>query len=351
MNLPRITNWPIFISSLLLFSVGVLTIYSSSSDLAFNQLLFAIIGLILFFFISRFDYRATRSFIPSLYIVILILLIVVLVLGIETRGSVRWISIGLFNMQPSEFAKPVLILLLANFWSKNLPTWRNIFISLLWIVVPLILVFKQPDLGSAMTLLAIWIGMLLATKASIKKVFLLFIIFVLTVPAVWFTLEEYQQQRIYSFISPSSDPLGVGYNIIQSTIAVGSGQLTGRGLGHGTQSRLQFLPEFRTDFIFASISEELGFIGSTIILLLYLFLIGYLLKTAGLTKDTFGFYIILGVVSMLLFQITVNIGMNIGLLPITGITLPLISYGGSSLVTTLLCLGLIASVIRFTKKN
>lgn len=342
----NLINWPINISILLLLSIGILVIWSSSPQLAFQQTIFAVIGLIAFFAISRFDYRAVKNLIKPFFFFLILLLAVVLVIGLEIRGSTRWITIGFINIQPSEFIKPVLILFLADFYSKNRPTWRNIFKSLLWISLPLLLVFEQPDLGTTMTLGVIWIGIIFAAGISIKKVVALLCVFLLVVPLVWLNLHDYQRDRITSFMAPEKDPLGVGYNLIQSTIAVGSGQVLGRGLGQGTQSRLQFLPEHRTDFIFASIAEELGFLGSALILGIYLFLIGYCLKISTQTNDFFGFLIIAGTVSILIFQVAVNIGMNIGLLPITGITLPLISYGGSSSIATLIMLGMIASIAR-----
>ena len=210
----------------------------------------------------------------------------------------------------------------------------------------ILLIFKQPDLGSAMTIAAIWLGILLAAQISIKKLFLLTLIFVMIIPPGWLFLHGYQRERVLSFLAPGSDPLGKGYNVIQSTIAVGSGELLGRGLGRGTQSRLQFLPEFRTDFVFAFIAEEMGFVGSALILLLYLFLLTYILRVAYLAANPFNLLVIIGVASMLLFQVVVNIGMNVGILPITGITLPLISYGGSSAVATFLSLGMVASCAR-----
>src|SRR3989344_4356435 len=312
-------NLPIAICSLLLLSVGILVIFTSSHELAIQQLIFAVIGIISFLFISYLDYRSIKNFITPLYIIIFLLLIFVLFLGIETRGSVRWIPLGFFNVQPSEFAKPVLILILANFWAKNYPNWKNIGKSLLWTLPFTFFIFQQPDLGSARTLMAIWLGMLLASHVSFKKIIILSLITILIVPMGWISLHDYQKQRVFSFLDPQSDPLGRGYNLIQSTIAVGSGQLLGRGLGQGTQSRLQFLPEFRTDFIFASIAEEMGFIGCVAILFLYIFLIAYFVSLSEKAFDFFGNLIVLGVMSMLFFQTSVNIGMNIGLIPITGI--------------------------------
>ncbi len=351
MKLMSVFNLPIVLSTALLLSISILVIYSSSQVLALQQFIYAVIGFILYLFLSQFDYKSLSNFTIPSYFIVVVALLFVFILGIETRGSTRWITIGSVNIQPSEFAKPIIILLLAHFWSRNSPTWRNIAKSLLIIAPAAGLIFKQPDLGTFLSIMAIWGGMLFAARISFKKILLLVLVGAVILPISWSFLHDYQRQRITSFLSPNSDPLGVGYNIIQSTIAVGSGQLMGRGLGQGTQSRLQFLPEFRTDFIFASITEELGFVGAGLILLIYFFLLGYCLKLAGKAFDGFGFLIVFGVVSMLFFQIIVNVGMNIGVFPITGITLPLISYGGSSLIATFISLGLVASVIRFRRKT
>ncbi|MFH1535932.1 MAG: rod shape-determining protein RodA [Patescibacteria group bacterium] len=346
MKLQKLVNFPIFLSMLLLMSIGILVIYSSSRELATQQFIFAVAGITLAFLILRLDLEALKNLINPLYILMIVLLMAVFILGIETRGTLRWIPFGIFNIQPSEFAKPVLILFLAKFWSENLPTWGNIIKSILWTSVYFLLIFIQPDLGSSLTIIAIWLGILFAGRISIRKIVVLALIIIIAIPSSWVFLHDYQRQRILGFLSPQSDPLGRGYNLVQSRVAVGSGQLLGRGLGRGTQSRLQFLPEFRTDFIFASIGEEMGFVGSLVILLVYLYLLLYSIRIALKAGSYFIFLIVFGVVSMLLFQIFVNIGMNIGLMPITGITLPLISYGGSSLVATLLCLGMVASAAR-----
>lgn len=342
-------NLPISLVSFLLVSIGILVIYSSSKELAIQQSIFTTVGFLLFFLISRIELSAIRKLIRPAYFLILFLLVAVLILGFETRGSVRWIPLGIFNIQPSEFAKPVLILFLAKFWSGRVASWFNIFKSLLFSLPLILLIFKQPDLGSALTIMAIWLGMLLAAQISVKKLLTLGLVFLLVIPISWTFLHDYQRERITSFLTPGADPLGKGYNLIQSTIAVGSGEFLGRGLGRGTQSRLQFLPEFRTDFIFASIAEELGLVGSVLILGLYLFLLSYLLRIAGQTNNAFQFLVAAGVVSMFLFQVIVNIGMNVGIMPITGITLPLISYGGSSLIATFLSLGMAASCVSSKK--
>lgn len=346
MKILRIPNWLIILSSLPLVSIGILVIYSSSKEQGIQQFLYTLTGFILFLSVSQLDLHSIKKLIWPAFIFVILLLITVNILGVETRGAIRWIPLGFFNIQPSEFAKPVVILFLANFWIKNQPSWINIIKSLSLLLPLLFLIFKQPDLGSTLTLVAIWVGMVFASRISYQKIVILTLIAVLVIPAGWFLLQDYQKQRIIGFLTPQSDPLGLGYNQIQSTIAVGSGQLMGRGLGRGTQSRLQFLPEYRTDFIFASIAEEMGFLGSFLILSIYLFLLSYFLKLASGVTDNFNFLLILGVFSMLIFQISVNIGMNIGILPITGITLPLISYGGSSMLATFICLGLVASVAK-----
>lgn len=343
-------NLPLLISSILLLSIGTLVIYSSSKEQALQQLVFGLIGIIFFIGISNFDYRALKSLIKPLYILILVLLVFVFLIGVESHGSVRWIPLGIFNIQPSEFAKPILVLLLADFWGKKLPSWRNIFLSLTLIAPVSLLIFKQPDLGTTLTIIVLWMVMVFAARISLKKILSLVLIIGLVLPLAWLTLHNYQRARIISFLSPGSDPLGVGYNIIQSTIAVGSGQFLGRGLGQGTQSRLQFLPEFRTDFIFASISEELGLVGACLLLLIYFFISFYSYFLSQSSRDSFGYLIILGVTSILLFQTVVNIGMNIGIFPITGITLPLVSYGGSSVISTMIAFGFISSVLRYRRR-
>lgn len=334
----------ITLSSFLLLCLGILVIYSSDTGLALMQSMFAVIGFVLYWIISKINLDYWQNYTKIFYISIFVLLVVVLILGLESRGSIRWIPLGPLRFQPSEFAKPILILCLAQFWASRLPTWKNIALSIGLLSPFFFLVFRQPDLGTALTLASIWLGILISANISAIKLGLMTAVTAVMLPIGWLFLHDYQKNRIFSFLSPTNDPLGVGYNVIQSTIAVGSGELLGRGLGRGTQSRLQFLPEFRTDFIFASIAEEFGFLGSTVVLLLYGFILMRLLRiVSAIRHNRFASLVILGVMSMLTFQITVNIGMNIGILPITGITLPLISYGGSSVIATLMCLGLVSS--------
>ena len=341
------------IIAILLLSLSTTVIYTSNPSLAIQQLLYGLVGAGIYWVLREFDYKSLTAFLKPAYITILVLLVITLALGIESRGSVRWIPLGIFNLQPSEFAKPILILVLANFWTKHAPTWKNIGLSVLLLLPFAVLIFRQPDLGTTLTVVFIWLSLLMASNISIFKLGLMAIIGIATGPLGWVFLQDYQRNRLLSFLSPTSDPEGRGFHAIQSMIAVGSGQFFGRGLGRGTQSRLQFLPEFRTDFIFAFISEELGFVGCLILLGLYaaLFFVGF--KLLDKTADRFGELIIVGVLSMLFFQIAINVGMNIGILPITGITLPLVSYGGSSVITTMISLGLVSSVNHFGvhKKN
>lgn len=338
--------WPLLLSIVLLTSIGILVIYSSSKELGIQQLIYTVVGLALFLLVASLDLRSFGKLIKPFYLLIALTLVLVLIIGVETRGSIRWIPVGQFNIQPSEFAKPALILLLGLFWARHSVTWTNVFKSLIWVLPILILIFKQPDLGTALTMVAIWMGVIFATRPSLKKMIALILIGVLIIPSTWFFLHDYQRQRIIGFLHPESDSLGRGYNVIQSTIAVGSGQFLGKGLGSGTQSRLRFLPEYRTDFIFASIAEEMGLLGSLIILSVYLYLLMFCLKVANQSEDKFYYLATMGVFSMLLFQTFVNVSMNIGILPITGITLPLISYGGSSMIATLISLGIVASVAK-----
>lgn len=348
--LPQSTLLPDLLLTLpviFLLSLSILVIYSSSPVLATQQAIYSLIGLVLFYLTSLLDFRYYNRAVTTSYLIILALLVITFIIGYETRGSVRWIPLGFFQLQPSEIAKPVLILLLAKFWLERSPGWKNIFISGLLVLPLLFLVFQQPDLGTTLTLGAIWIATLIGANLSLIKLSLMG---ALTLPVIYLgssLLKDYQKARILSFLSPEHDPLGTGYNVIQSTIAVGSGQLMGRGLGRGTQSRLQFLPEFRTDFVFSSIAEEFGMLGSLIVLGLYGWLILRCIYVINLIKERFGVVLIYGVIGMLFFQTIVNIGMNIGVMPVTGITLPLLSYGGSSLIGTMISLGLVASCIRY----
>ena len=337
---------PLLLLILAIGSISVSVIFSINSNLARSQLIFWVIGLILLLTISFTHYRNWQRFAPLLYTVSILALLVLPFIGESTKGSVRWIEMGFFRIQPSEVAKIATIILLASFYaSRTAKEIKNLILSFLIMLPVAALVLIQPDIGNALSFFAIWFGVSFAAGFRLKH-----IIWVVLIASVFtlFTYEflaPYQKERIAGFINPQADPLGRGYNLIQSKIAVGSGQFTGKGLGYGSQSQLNFLPEAESDFIFASIAEQLGFLGAGFVLIFYFLIISRILSFAK-NKDRFAQLLIAGATSFLLLQFVVNVGMNMGLVPVTGITLPLVSYGGSSLLTTLFLMGLIFSIKR-----
>lgn len=345
-------DWLILILVLAIALIGLLAVKSTAPASFWQQFVWFILGLALFFLFSQINYQTYKRASWYFYLGSVIFLLITFIFGQVTRGAVRWIQIGSFNLQPSELVKPFLILFFASFFAEDKKdSFKKILKSLLFLFLPVVLIFLQPDLGSSLVVVFIWLGMVLAK--GIKAKWLLFGGGFLAVflPLAWHFLKGYQKQRIYTFLNPERDPLGSGFNVIQSMIAVGSGKIFGRGLGRGTQSQLRFLPERHTDFIFASLAEEIGFIGVMVLLGLFFFLLWRILILARNTTDHFAYFICLGVFSLLFIQIFINIGMNLGILPITGITLPLISYGGSSLISTMICLGIVSSLSRFKEKQ
>ena len=284
-----------------------------------------------------------------MYILIILSLIAVWFFGRSIRGSTRWIDLGFFRLQPAEFAKLISVIIMAKFLDQSgekIKNFRYVLLSAIYVGIPAFLILIEPDLGSSLVIVFTWAAMLFFSRMN-KKHFAVLLIagIVLSTFSWFFVLHDYQKSRVYSFVDPSKDPQGRGYNVLQSIIAVGSGSLTGRGVGRGLQSQLKFLPERQTDFIFASTAEELGLLGSLFILGMFTLMFSRMVKAAASARDNFGMYLTLGIFFMLLFQVVVNVGMNIGLLPVTGIPLPLLSFGGSSLLTTMLALGLVQSVI------
>ncbi len=332
---------------LALGAISLLVIFSINRNLAVNQLIFWIIGLAVLSAASLFPYNNWQRLSVSFYIFVLVCLLLLFFIGLPVRGSIRWIDLGPFRFQPSELAKIAGIFLLANFYSeRSARQFKNIILSFAIILPAIVLIFREPDLGNSLALIAIWLGISLACGLRIKTLAIFALTAVVVMIFGYELLSSYQKDRIATFASPTKDPLGTGYNIIQSKIAIGSGQLLGRGLGHGSQSQLKFLPEAESDFIFASISEQLGFLGAILIVMFQGSLILRILSYLQ-TAEKFGQLIIVGTVSFLLVQFLVNVGMNLGLLPVTGITLPLVSYGGSSLLSTLFLLGVAFSVKRY----
>ncbi len=343
----------LFGSSILLLLLGLLMIYSttleSESNLLLRQGLVAIVGLGGMFTLAFFDYRNLKKVTGGVYLVILGLLIAVLFVGENIRGSARWIDLGFFNLQPAELTKLAMIIITAKYLDQQgekLKDYRYILLLCFYVAIPFALVLIEPDLGSSLVIFFTWFAMLMFSKIKKKQLAIMITIGLIAAIASWFfVLHDYQKQRVYTFIDPAADPQGQGYNVLQSIIAVGSGDFFGRGVGRGLQSQLKFLPERQTDFIFASTAEELGLIGSVVILLLYLLILQRILRASKAARDNFGMYLALGIFFMLFFQILINIGMNIGIMPVTGIPLPLMSYGGSSLLTTMLSLGLVQSIV------
>lgn len=320
-----------------------------------KQIIWLSVSVIIFFIASFIDWRFLRrtDVLVSLFVMTVILLVSVKFLGIRVNGSESWFRFGGVSFQPSDFAKLVLIVILAKYFSRRhieIANFRHILVSGFYAFVLFILIFLHPDLGSAMILFFIWLGMVLVSGISKKHLLVVFLSGLIIFSALWvFVFADYQKQRIITFVNPLTDVRGAGYNAFQSVIAIGSGGIFGKGVGYGTQSRLNFLPEYQTDFIFAAFAEEWGFVGATIILLLYLFIIWRIIRVALLGATNFEVLFGFGVAIYFLCHITINIGMNIGLLPVTGITLPFISYGGSHLVVEFLALGILMGMRRYAR--
>ncbi len=352
-------DWILLTAVLFLSGIGILALYSISPDAqsggyALRQLLFfgfGFAGLLLF---ASFDYRHVQRYSTPLYFAMLALLIGVLLFGKTVNGTEGWINLGIARFQPVEAAKPILILFLASFISKKKTELGEVVrlgVSFILSFILIFLVLKQPDLGSALVLTGIWVGMILISGMRWKHFFVMALIGLCVLGAGWSFLAPYQKDRIRTVIEPQIDPKGSGYNVIQATVAVGSGGIIGKGIGHGSQSQLNFLPEKHTDFIFSVIAEELGMLGASLVVFLYGVILYRLNRIAWSARDNFGFLMTVGVMMMILIQVTVNIGMNIGLLPVTGIPLPFLSYGGSSLLSMFLSLGLVMSVFLRKKKE
>lgn len=315
----------------------------------------AALGTIMLLLAALIDYRGTRRFRYYIYAGMNMLIVLVYLIGSSAKGSQRWIDLGLFSLQPSELAKIGIILVLASFLSDRARGEMDVQTTLATLAItalPALLVFLEPDFGSALVLVAITISMLFlygirwthfAVMGVAVSMGLLLIIKVL--PAIGIQmLKPYQIDRLLVFLHPDHDISGSGYNLLQSKIAIGSGMMTGKGLYQGTQAQLNFLPEHHTDFIFSVLGEELGFIGAAVLFGLFMLVIWRSIRIMMISENLFGTLIAGGVLSMLLFQFFVNIGMTIGIMPITGITLPFISYGGSSMVANLMAIGLLESV-------
>lgn len=346
----KTVDWVLVLIPILISFGGLATIYSITfgSDqvsLAWRQLIWLSLGIVIMILLSRYDYRGLRSLSPIIYIFCLILLVSVVFLGTIQLGARRWIDLGIFQLQPSELAKLGAVILLGGLlssWQKV--GLRQIMTWLLVIGIPFLLVIGQPDFGTAIIILGI--GLLMLVFSAIRRRFLAIVLaaFAVLAPIVWFTLRDYQRQRLLVFIDPSRDPFGAGYNVLQSLIAVGSGGLFGRGLGQGPQSQLNFLPIAHSDFIFAGWAEATGLIGSIILIGLFVALILRTLVIAKHAPDRFGMFLGLGIAAVFFLQILINIGMNLGLLPVTGVPLPFFSYGGTMIIVNFAAIGILQSI-------
>ena len=347
-------DWIFFASALALSAVGIMMIYSTGfagrteSSLWMRQIAALVIGLAGMFFFSSLDYRFFRKTSSWIYIFSLLLLVGVLLVGQDIRGSRRWFSLGPINFQPAELSKLALIIILAKYFQGKetfLRKFRYVAWSFVYAAIPVGLIMLQSDLGSAIVHLGIWGGVLLVVSIPKRFFLYLLLIFLVASAASWqFVLHDYQKDRLHTFIDPTADPLGRGYNVIQSMVAVGSGGVFGRGLARGLQSQLKFLPERQTDFIFASTVEELGLLGGLLVLLFFGVILFRILRLMKRSSDSFGNYLAAGGFFFFLPQNSVNVGMNFGLFPGTGTTLPFLSYGGSSLVITFILVGLVQSL-------
>ncbi len=334
----------IFVGYGLLAILGVLMLTSIAPDRVSQQTLLLFLGALLMFYLSRQDIMVFRQFGTSIYVTTLLLLISTFIFGSVVRGAVRWIDIMGFRLQTSEIAKPLLVLSFAYFLERFPPkNIKNILLNVAIYLLPVLLIFRQPDLGTALVVSAIWGGMIFVAGIPYWLVGVGGLGLGLAAYLSPRFLQPYQLDRLRTFFDPYQDPLGSGYNVIQAIIAVGSGQILGKGLGHGTQSHFRFLPERHTDFMFASLAEELGLVGAGAVIIILGVMLYYLLSTLLKPLPRYHSLVLTGVFSYLLFQSAINIGMNIGIAPVTGVTLPLISYGGSSVLATALMFGLALS--------
>lgn len=348
-KLPYGFDWALLIVPLLLCIFGIVIIYSitygGSSTIALDQIKYTIFGLVIAIALSFFDYRTLKGLYLVLYLIGIGLLLLVLFIGSRSFGATRWINLYVFQLQPSEVFKLIAILFLAKLFSDWQDfDWRRILIVIGSIGLALALILVQPDLGTTSVIFAVTLVLLFTS--SIKKTYLIIALAVMLAlsPVGWHFLKPYQKHRIEAFINPSADPQGAGYNVSQAKIAIGSGGIFGRGLGKGSQSQLNFLPVAHTDFIFAGTAEATGFIGSLFLFTLLIILIIRVVNVAQVAKDDFGMYIAIGIGTMFLFQSLVNIGMNIGIMPVTGIPLPFVSYGGSAMLLNMASLGILQSI-------
>ncbi len=350
-------DWWIFgaVSALLLFSVFTMGSLDSGNGYLIRQVIWAIISVSLLVFVSQIDISFIKksNVLFSFFGLSNVLLLLVIILGKTTKGATSWFDLGGISFQPSDLVKIVLVLILAKYLSRRhveIANIKHLVITGIYCFIPFFLVFLQPDFGSAIIFMLIWFGMVLVSGLSKKHILLLFGSSLIIGGLLWgFVFKPYQKARIMNFLNPLADIRGTGYNAYQSMIAVGSGQVIGKGVGFGTQSRLNFLPEYETDFVFAAFSEEWGFIGSILVLMCYGVIFWRITRLAIAGATNFETLYAIGIGIYFFSHTVINIGMNIGLLPVTGITLPFMSYGGSHLIAECLALGILFALFKHRK--
>jgi rod shape determining protein RodA len=351
----RQLDWLLMVSAVLLSGLGLVTMNSFAGDSIFfeRQLVWIIISVVVMYAASLLDTRLLyrTSVIVTLYVGVLAILVLVLLFGTIVLGAQNRFDFGFFALQPSDFAQLVLILVLAKYFARRhmeIAHFKHILVSGAYMGVIFFLLFLQPDFGSAAIIFAIWLGMVLIAGISRTHLTAVFLAGVLAVVGLWvFAFADYQKTRIVTFLHPLADIQGAGYNAYQSTIAVGSGGLLGKGIGYGSQSKLEFLPEYETDFIFAAFAEEWGFVGILVMLLLFAVLFWRILVHARFGASNFETLACSGIVIWFLVHVVIHVGMNLGMLPVTGTTIPFLSYGGSHMVAEFLGLGLVLAMTRY----
>lgn len=349
-------DWVLLLLLLLLAGTSILNLYSATyairdvggARIFLKQVYWFLIGFSVFLMMITFNYYSLERLAYPAYFFTVALLIIVLMVGKVTSGSQRWLSLGPVAFQPSELAKISMVLVLAKFFNDRGGSegyrLRDLWQPFILIIIPCGLILKEPDLGTSLFLGVASLSIILIVKVNWKSLLIFMGGCFLAAPVIWLGLKDYQQKRIFTFLRPDTDPLGAGYHINQSKIAIGSGQFWGKGYLQGTQTRLHFLPEQHTDFAFSVLAEEWGLAGVTVLLLLYLFLILWGLNIAKGSKDRFGAIIAVGIVAIVFWQVVINVGMVTGLLPVVGIPLLLFSYGGSSLISTMAAMGLLMNI-------
>ncbi len=355
----------IMVIGILIAVIGILSIYSSIyrkegtqwQYLYQRQILWVILGLALFFLMSNMNYRRLWDATYFLYGLAILLLLLVFLLGIVRLGAQRWLKFIWFNFQPSEITKLIMVIFMARYFSaksiddvslkvNKMGIVRGLLLPLIFVALPVGLIIEQPDLGSATIIFFVFIAMVFIAGVRFRYIMIFIALILLSLPVFWQVLRGYQKERLLVFLNPNIDPLGAGYTVIQAKIAIGSGGIFGKGWLSGTQSQLHFLPESHTDFIFATFAEEWGFLGSCLVLFLYYLLIREGILIAQRTSDNFGKLLALGISLMLGIQVFINVAMNLGLAPVVGLPLPLMSYGGSSIIVTFIALGILVNIDR-----